>query len=142
MTQATCVIYSAKLAQCLLDFLMILCARCENRNFADSLVIPPSSALASASQLEHPPVLAHLHKCPALIALARDCKPPWKPRRQLFACHSGLGGQDSSSLGTAARRLTLSRYVARLKPRCGSLALSVMWYVLTVSRVGAVARVE
>ena len=38
--------------------------------------------------------------------------------------------QDSSSLGTAARRLTLSRYVARLKPRCGSLALSVIWYVL------------
>eukprot|EP00964_Phaeocystis_antarctica_P070398 scaffold42866_cov35-Phaeocystis_antarctica.AAC.2 len=34
--------------------------------------------------------------------------------------------QDSSSLGSAARRLTLSRYVARLKPRCGSLALSVM----------------
>eukprot|EP00964_Phaeocystis_antarctica_P062273 scaffold37295_cov71-Phaeocystis_antarctica.AAC.2 len=34
--------------------------------------------------------------------------------------------QDSSSLGSAARRLTLSRYVARLKPRCGSLALSVV----------------
>ena len=50
--------------------------------------------------------------------------------------------QDSSSLGTAARRLTLSRYVARLKPRCGSLALSVMWYVLTVSQVGAMARFE
>ena len=48
--------------------------------------------------------------------------------------------QDSSSLGTAARRLTLSRYVARLKPRCGSLALSVMWYVPTVSQVGAMAR--
>ena len=50
--------------------------------------------------------------------------------------------QDSSSLGTAARRLTLSRYVARLKPRCGSLALSVMWYVLTVSQVGDMARFE
>ena len=50
--------------------------------------------------------------------------------------------QDSSSLGCAARRLTLSRYVARLKPRCGSLALSVMWYVLTVSQVGAMARFE
>ena len=50
--------------------------------------------------------------------------------------------QDSSSLGSAARRLTLSRYVARLKPRCGSLALSVMWYVLTVSQVGAMARFE
>ena len=49
--------------------------------------------------------------------------------------------QDSSSLGTAARRLTLSRYVARLKPRCGSLAfgLSVMRYVLTVSQVGDVS---
>ena len=45
--------------------------------------------------------------------------------------------QDSFSLGTAGRRLTLSlsRYVARLKPRCGSLALSVMWYVLTVSQI-------
>ena len=50
--------------------------------------------------------------------------------------------QDSSLLGNAARRLTLSRYVARLKPRCGSLALSVMWYVLTVSQVGAMARFE
>ena len=51
--------------------------------------------------------------------------------------------QDSSSLGSAARRLTLSRYVARLKPRCGSLALSVMWYVLTVSQVlGAMARFD
>ena len=50
--------------------------------------------------------------------------------------------QDSFSLGTAARRLTLSRYVARLKPRCGSLALSVMWYVLTVSQVGDMARFE
>ena len=50
--------------------------------------------------------------------------------------------QDSSSLGTAARRLTLSRYVARLKPRCGSLALSVMWYVLTVSQGGDMARFE
>jgi hypothetical protein len=50
--------------------------------------------------------------------------------------------QDSSSLGSAAQRLTLSRYVARLKPRCGSLALSVMWYVLTVSQVGAMARFE
>ena len=48
--------------------------------------------------------------------------------------------QDTSSLGCAARRLTLSRYVARLKPRCGSLALSVMWYVLTVSQVGVMAR--
>jgi hypothetical protein len=28
------------------------------------------------------------------------------------------------------------------KPRCGSLALSVMWYVLTVSQVGAMARFE
>jgi hypothetical protein len=34
--------------------------------------------------------------------------------------------QDSSSLGSAAQRLTLSRYVARLKPPCGSLALSVV----------------
>ena len=42
-----------------------------------------------------------------------------------------------SSLGSAAQRLTLSRYVARLKPRCGSLALSVMWYVRTVSQVWA-----
>ena len=50
--------------------------------------------------------------------------------------------QDSFSLGTAGRRLTLSRYVARLKPRCGSLALSVMWYVLTVSQVGDMARFE
>ena len=50
--------------------------------------------------------------------------------------------QDSSSLGSAARRLTLSRYVARLKPRCGSLALSVMRYVLTVSQVGDVVRFE
>ena len=52
--------------------------------------------------------------------------------------------QDSScsSLGSAARRLTLSRYVARLKPRCGSLALSVMWYVLMVSQVGAMARFQ
>ena len=50
--------------------------------------------------------------------------------------------QDSSSLGSAARRLTLSRYVSRLKPRCGSLALSVMWYVLTVSQVGDMARFE
>ena len=32
------------------------------------------------------PVRQHPHKCPALIALARDCKPLWKPRRQLFAC--------------------------------------------------------
>ena len=41
--------------------------------------------------------------------------------------HGGPGKtrQDSSSLGSAARRLTLSRYVARLKPRCRSLALSV-----------------
>ena len=45
-------------------------------------------------------------------------------------------------MGCAARRLTLSRYVARLKRRCGSLALSVMWYVLTVSQVGAMARFE
>ena len=30
------------------------------------------------------PVLEHVHKCPALIAPARDCKPPWKPHRQLF----------------------------------------------------------
>ena len=53
-----------------------------------SLVIPPSSALASASQLEHRCASTeHSHKCPALIALARDCKPLWKPRRQLFACH-------------------------------------------------------
>ena len=53
--------------------------------------------------------------------------------------------QDSSSLGSAARRLTLSRYMARLKPRCRSLALSVMWSVLTVfgvAQVGAVARFE
>ena len=35
----------------------------------------------------------------------------------------------------------LSRYVARLKPRCGSLALSVMC-AHTVSQVGAMARFE
>ena len=51
--------------------------------------------------------------------------------------------QDSPSRwAPPGRRLTLSRYVARLKPRCGSLALSVMWYVLTVSQVGAMARFE
>ena len=33
-------------------------------------------------------------------------------------------------------------YRLSLKPRCGSLALSVMWYVLTVSQVGAMARFE
>ena len=41
--------------------------------------------------------------------------------------------------------LTLSSYVARLKPQAalrGSLALSVMWYVLTLSQVGAMARFE
>ena len=32
--------------------------------------------------------------------------------------------QDSSSLGTAARRLTLSRYVARLKPQGRQAALT------------------
>jgi len=44
--------------------------------------------------------------------------------------------RDSFSLGTVARRLTLNRYLARLKPRSGSLALSVRRYVLTVSQVG------
>ena len=39
-----------------------------------------------------------------------------------------------------AQRLILSRYVTQLKPRCESLALSVMWYVLTVSQVGDMAR--
>ena len=34
--------------------------------------------------------------------------------------------QDSSSLGSAAQRLTLSRYVARLKPRCGSISARVV----------------
>ena len=46
-------------------------------------------------------------------------------------------------LVSAAQRLNLSmyQYVARLEPRCGSLALmSVVWYVLTVSQVGAMAR--
>ena len=61
--------------------------------------------------------------------------------------HRGPRKKNSSrllpSLGSAARPLTLSRYVARLKPRCGSLALSVMWYVLTVSQVlGAMARFD
>ena len=66
----------------------------------------------------------------------------WK--RTILGEHRGprKTRQDSSSLGCAARRLTLSRYVARLKPRCGSLALSVMWSVLTVSQVGAMARFE
>ena len=50
--------------------------------------------------------------------------------------------QDSSSLGSAARRLTLSRYVARLKPRCGSLALSEMWHVLTALKVCDMVRFE
>lgn len=50
--------------------------------------------------------------------------------------------QDSSSLGNAARRLTLSRYVARLKPRCGSLALSEMWHVLTALKVCDMVRFE
>eukprot|EP00964_Phaeocystis_antarctica_P063170 scaffold37893_cov87-Phaeocystis_antarctica.AAC.1 len=39
-------------------------------------------------------------------------------------------------------RARWAAYVARLKPCCGSLALSVMWYVLTVSQVGAIARFE
>ena len=36
--------------------------------------------------------------------------------------------QDSSSLGSAAQRLTLSRgmIVARLKPRCGSISARVV----------------
>ena len=50
--------------------------------------------------------------------------------------------RQDSSLGSVDCGLTLSRYVARLKPRCGSLALSVMLYVLTVSQVGAMARFE
>ena len=62
---------------------------------------------------------------------------PWVGCRSPSASMVGRVKQDSSSLGSAAQRLTLSRYVARLKPRCGSLALSVMWYVLTVSQVGA-----
>ena len=49
--------------------------------------------------------------------------------------------QDSSSLGSA-RQLTLSRYVARLKPRCGSLALSEMWHVLTALKVCDMVRFE
>eukprot|EP00964_Phaeocystis_antarctica_P045612 scaffold26269_cov53-Phaeocystis_antarctica.AAC.2 len=44
------------------------------------------------------------------------------------------GARATSSVSTVA---TLETYVAQLKPRCGSLALSVMWYVLTVSQVGA-----
>ena len=67
---------------------------------------------------------------------------PWVGCRSPSASTVGRVKQDSSSLGSAAQRLTLSRYVARLKPRCGSLALSVMWYVLTVSQVGAMARFE
>ncbi len=52
--------------------------------------------------------------------------------------------KTASVLVSAAQRLNLSmyHYVARLEPRCGSLALSVMWYVLTVSQVGAMARFE
>ena len=46
--------------------------------------------------------------------------------------------QDSSSLGSAARRLTLSRYRARLKPRYGSLALSVILHAVLVSEVSSV----
>ena len=67
-------------------------------------------------------------------------------RMQITLGEHGVGRvklvKTPSSLGSAAQRLTLSRYVARLKPRCGSLALSVMWYVLTVSQVGAMARFE
>jgi hypothetical protein len=73
--------------------------------------------------------------CVATLLLARH-RPMTVGRMQIaLGEHSGprKTRQDSSSLGSAAQRLTLSRYVARLKPRCGSLALSVMWYVLTVS---------
>ena len=40
--------------------------------------------------------------------------------------------------GLAARRLTLSRYQARLKPRYGSLALSVTLHAVLVSEVSSV----
>eukprot|EP00964_Phaeocystis_antarctica_P041925 scaffold24010_cov36-Phaeocystis_antarctica.AAC.1 len=56
-----------------------------------------------------------------------------------------LGPSSTHDRGTDAdhpRRARWAAYVARLKPRCGSLALSVMWYVLTVSQVGAKARFE
>jgi|NorSeaMetagenome_1021524.scaffolds.fasta_scaffold391969_1 hypothetical protein len=62
--------------------------------------------------------------------------------------HGGLRiktRQDSSAplvAGCAAQQLILSRYVAHLKPRLRiSRALSVMWYVLTVSQVGAMANI-
>ena len=57
-------------------------------------------------------------------------------------CGAPTSDGHSHAPECAAWRLTLGRYVARLKPRCGSLALSVMWYVLTVSQVGAKARFE
>ena len=40
--------------------------------------------------------------------------------------------------GPAARQLTLSRYQALLKPRYGSLALSVTWHAVLVSEVCSV----
>jgi hypothetical protein len=54
--------------------------------------------------------------------------------------------QDSSSLGSAAQRLILRSYVARLKPRCESFSRVVSdvarAYGVSVSQVGAMARFE
>ena len=50
--------------------------------------------------------------------------------------------RQDSSLGSVDCGLTLSRYVARLKPRCGSLALSEMWHVLTALKVCDMVRFE
>ena len=50
--------------------------------------------------------------------------------------------RQDSSLGSVDCGLTLSRYVARLKPRCGSLALSEMWHVLTALNVCDMVRFE
>eukprot|EP00964_Phaeocystis_antarctica_P151905 scaffold119603_cov36-Phaeocystis_antarctica.AAC.1 len=62
----------------------------------------------------------------------------------LITCSSS--SRASNPTLSASFLFTLSRYVARLKPRCGSLALSVMWYVLKVrcrrSQVGAMARFD
>eukprot|EP00964_Phaeocystis_antarctica_P087783 scaffold55792_cov34-Phaeocystis_antarctica.AAC.1 len=87
------------------------------------------ATLALRSQESRPQVQS-LHEVPSAAVppfLGRH-RPMTVGRMQItLGEHGGPGKtrQDSSSLGSAARRLTLSRYVARLKPRCRSLALSV-----------------
>ena len=71
---------------------------------------------------------------PAPSTRGRKCSSTWQPWLSSWP--------SEPHLTTSGRATTLSRYVARLKPRCGFLALSVMWYVLTVSQVGDMARFE